>query len=61
VPKLIGPQRVKDKEAAKKIADKLKNLRDRMTAPEKDAYSDYETHGCVWLFLREPTAKKSAQ
>src|SRR5262249_51940859 len=61
VQKLIGPQRVKDKDEAKKVSEELKKLRERMTELQKDAGADYETHGWVWLFLREPPAKKSAK
>jgi hypothetical protein len=61
VQKLIGPQRVKDKDEAKKLSDQLTKLRERMTELRKDAGGDYETHGWVWLFLREPPAIKSAK
>jgi hypothetical protein len=27
---------------------------------QKESGADYETHGWVWLFLREPAAKKTA-
>jgi hypothetical protein len=59
VQKLIGPRRVKDKDESKKVSEQLKKLRERMTELQKDAGSAYETHGWVWLFLREPPAKKS--
>jgi hypothetical protein len=61
VQKLFGPGRVKDKDEAKKVSDQLTKQRERMNELRKDAGSDYETHGWVWLFLREPTAKKSAE
>jgi hypothetical protein len=61
VQKLIGPRRVKDKDEAKKVSEQLTKLRQRMSDLRKDAGSDYETHGWVWLFLREPPAKKSAE
>jgi hypothetical protein len=61
VQKLIGPRRVKDKDEANKVSEQLKKLRDRMTELRKDSGSDYETHGWVWLFLREPPAKKSGE
>lgn len=61
VQKLIGPRRVKDKDESKKVSDQLTKLRERMTELRKDAGSDYETHGWVWLFLRESPAKKSSQ
>jgi hypothetical protein len=54
VQKLIGPQREKDKEAAKKLSEQLTKLRDRMTELQKNSGTDYETHGWVWLYLREP-------
>lgn len=58
VQKLIGPRRVKDKDEAKKVSEQLNKLRERMTELRKDAGTEYETHGWVWLFLREPPAKK---
>lgn len=61
VPKLIGPGRVKDKDESKKVSEQLTKLGERMTQLRKDAGSDYETHGWVWLFLREPPTKKSAE
>jgi hypothetical protein len=61
VQKLIGPRREKDKDEAKKVSEELKNLRERMTELRKDAGSDYETHGWVWLFLRQPPAKNAAE
>ncbi|HEY7427233.1 MAG TPA: VCBS repeat-containing protein, partial [Gemmataceae bacterium] len=61
VQKLIGPRRVKDEDEAKKVTQQVTKLRERMTELRKDAGSDYETHGWVWLFLRERPAKKSAE
>jgi hypothetical protein len=61
VQKIFGPQRVKDKDAAKKVSEQLTKLRERMTEAQKEAGSSYETHGWVWLFLREPPDKKGAQ
>ena len=61
VQKIFGPNRVKDKDAAKKVSDDLTKLRERMTEVQKDAGNDYETHGWVWLFLREAAGKKAAE
>jgi hypothetical protein len=61
VQKLFGPNRVKDKDKAKKISEDLTKLRARMTKLQKEAGSEYETHGWVWLFLREPPEKKEAR
>ena len=61
VQKIFGPNREKDKDKAKKIGDDLTKLRERMTALQKDSGSEYETHGWVWLYLREPPPKKSAE
>ncbi len=61
VQKLIGPRRVKDKDESKKVSEELKKLGERMAELRKEAGSDYETHGWVWLFLREPSAKKAAE
>ena len=58
VQKLIGRNRVKDPDQAKKLSEDLAKLRERMTELQKEAGSDYETHGWVWLFLREPPEKK---
>ena len=58
VQKLIGPGREKDKDKAKKVSEDLTKLRTRMTKLRKEAGSEYETHGWVWLFLREPPGKK---
>jgi hypothetical protein len=58
VQKIIGPNRVKDKDQAKKLSEDLTKLRERMTELQKAAGSEYETHGWVWLFLREPPEKK---
>jgi hypothetical protein len=60
VQKLFGPQRVRDEGEAKKVSERLTKLRERMTELRKEAGDDYETHGWVWLFLREPQAKKAA-
>jgi hypothetical protein len=57
VDKIIGRNRVKDKEESKKISEELNKLRERMIALQKEAGESYETHGWVWLFLREPEAK----
>jgi len=61
VQKLIGPRRVKDQDEAKKVSEQLAKLRERMTELQKDSGSTYETHGWVWLVLREPPAKKPAE
>jgi hypothetical protein len=58
VRKLIGPSRVKDKDQAKKASEDLQKLRTRMIELQKEAGTEYETHGWVWLFLREPPGKK---
>jgi hypothetical protein len=60
VGKLFGPKREKDKDKAKKVSDDLAKLRTRMTELQKEAGTEYETHGWVWLFLREPPEKKQA-
>jgi hypothetical protein len=61
VEKLIGPRRVKDKDESKKVSDQLSKLRERMIALQKVAGSDYETHGWVWLFLRQPPDRKATE
>jgi hypothetical protein len=61
VQKLIGPRRVKDKDEAKKLSDQLTKLRERIFQLQKDAGSDYETHGWVWLFVRQPAEKKGTE
>jgi hypothetical protein len=60
VQKIFGPNRVKDKEESKKVSDQLTKLREKMVELQKEAGSDYETHGWVWVFLREPPEKKTA-
>ncbi len=57
VGKIIGRNRVKDKEESKKINEELNKLAQRITELRKEAAEDYETHGWVWLFLREPEQK----
>ena len=57
VQKLIGPNRVKDKDQANKVSEELGKLAKRMTELRKESGSEYETHGWVWLFLREPAEK----
>jgi FG-GAP-like repeat len=61
VQKIIGPNRVKDKDEAKKVNDQLTKVREKLFAAQKESGSDYETHGWVWLFLREPPAKRTAE
>jgi hypothetical protein len=61
VQKLIGPGRVTDKNEAKKVSEQLTTLQKRMSELRKDSGGDYETHGWVWLFIREPQAKKAAE
>ena len=60
IQKLIGPNREKDKDKAKKVSDDLAKLRTRMTELQKEAGTEYETHGWVWLFVREAPGKKQA-
>lgn len=60
VEKMIGPRRVKDKDEAKKVSEEVKKLRTRMTELQKEAGSEYETHGRVWLFLRERLEQKES-
>jgi hypothetical protein len=60
VQKIIGPNRVKDKDESKKISEQLTELHGRLMEAQKDSSSEYETHGWVWLFLREPAAKRTA-
>jgi len=60
VQKMIGPNRVKDKDGAKKVSEQLTKLRERLMAAQKESGAEYETHGWLWLFLREPAAKKTA-
>jgi hypothetical protein len=54
VQKIIGPNRVKDKDQAKKLSDQLTKLRERLIELQKESGADYETHGWVWLFVRQP-------
>ena len=61
VQKLSGSQRVKDKDEIKKLSEELTKLRTRMTELRKEAGTDYETHGWVWLFVRESPEKKVSQ
>jgi hypothetical protein len=61
IDKIFGPRRVKDKDEAKKVSEELKKLSERMTKLRKEAGTAYETHGWVWLYLREPPAKKAAE
>jgi len=59
VQKIIGPNREKDKDKAKKVNEDLTKLREKMMELQKESGSEYETHGWVWLFLREPERKSS--
>ena len=60
VQKIIGPDRVKDKDEAKKINDQLTKVRKKLIAAQKESGADYDTHGWVWLFLREPAVRTTA-
>jgi hypothetical protein len=53
VEKIIGRNRVKDKDETKKISEELNKLRERMMQLQKESGENYETHGWVWLFVRE--------
>ena len=57
VQKIFGPNRVKDKDEAKKVSDQLTKVRERLIAAQKESGEEYETHGWVWLFLQKPAAK----
>lgn len=60
VQKLFGPKRVKGDEA-KKVSEELQKLQERMSELRKHAGSEIETHGWVWLFLREPPVAKAEE
>jgi FG-GAP repeat len=61
VQKIIGPNRVKDKEESKKVNEQLTKVRERLFAAQKESGDEYETHGWVWLFLQERPGKKTAE
>lgn len=61
VQKIIGPNRVKDKDESKKVSDQLTKVRERLMEAQKESGAEYETHGWVWLFLREPAAKTTVE
>jgi len=61
VQKIMGPNRVKDKDEAKKVNEQITKVRERWVQMEKEAGTESETHGWVWLFLREPPAKTTAE
>ncbi len=60
VQKIIGPNRVKDKDEAKKVSEQLNKVREKLMEAQKESGAEYETHGWVWLFLREPAGKTTA-
>ncbi|OHB64261.1 MAG: hypothetical protein A2Y77_04370 [Planctomycetes bacterium RBG_13_62_9] len=50
---LYGPSRVRDKEERDKLSEERRQLIGQMEALESKLPSEYETHGWVWLFLRQ--------
>ncbi len=55
IQKVHGPNRIKDKEASEKVQKELKATSERMQELYKKIPPEYENHGWVWLFLRQPT------
>ncbi len=61
VQKIIGPNRVKDKDEAKKISEQLNKVREKLMEAQKESGAEYETHGWVWLFVRQREPKTRAE
>lgn len=57
VSKLYGSQRVKDKDEHEKLQKEFGEVRERMMALQAKFPPEYENHGWVWLFLRQPSAE----
>jgi hypothetical protein len=59
--KSFGPNRVKDKEEQKKIQKEMKGVMEQWQALSSQIPPEYETHGWVWLFLRQPMDTRVGQ
>jgi hypothetical protein len=54
VQKIIGPSRVKTEDGAKQVRKDLDELRQKMQTLQAKIPPEYEMHGWVWLFRRQP-------
>jgi hypothetical protein len=54
VQKIMGPNRVKTKEALDKVQKELQEVSKQMQEIQTKLPPEYENHGWVWLFLRKP-------
>jgi FG-GAP-like repeat len=61
VGKTHGPKRVKDPAERARLEKELTEVRQRMTELYTRLPREYENHGWVWLFLRQPAAKGTAR
>ncbi len=52
--KLSGPSRVRDEKEHAKVIEQMKEVRERLVALSGKLPREYENHGWVWLFLRQP-------
>lgn len=52
--KIMGPKRVRTEEEQQKVHKEMSELSERMQTLREKLPREYETHGWVWLFLREP-------
>ncbi len=54
IDKLMGESRVRDKKERDKIQTEFRAVSERMQSLRGKLPREYETHGWVWLFLRQP-------
>jgi len=58
LPKLNGPARAKTKEERDKVSQEVREVGQRMQEIYKALPPEYENHGWVWLYLRQPAEVK---
>jgi hypothetical protein len=61
VNKIQGPNRVKDKAELAKLDKELTEVQRRMGELYKQLPQEYENHGWVWLFLRQPVVGRRVE
>ena len=59
--KTQGPKRVTDKQELAKIEKELTQVNSRMSELYRQLPQEYENHGWVWLFRRQPALGRAEQ
>jgi hypothetical protein len=59
IDKIHGPKRIKDNKEREKYEKEFREVGERMSKLQSKLPQEYETHGWVWLFLRQPAAPES--